>query len=61
MKKMVNFQNILLKMFTFIGNKMNVMLSKFFDNGLGAKSQILSSVAPPRKKKLATIFSQGHV
>ena len=26
-----------------------------------AKSQILSSVAPPRKKKLATIFSQGHV
>ena len=30
-------------------------------NGLGAKSQILSSVAPPRKKKLATIFSQGHV
>ena len=30
-------------------------------NGLGAKSQILSSVAPPRKKKLGTIFSQGHV
>ena len=29
--------------------------------GLGAKSQILSSVAPPRKKKLVTIFSQGHV
>ena len=30
-------------------------------NGLGAKSQILSSVAPPRKKKLVTIFSQEHV
>ena len=29
--------------------------------GLWAKSQILSSVAPPRKKKLATIFNQGHV
>ena len=29
--------------------------------GLGAKSQILSSVAPPRKKKLVTIFSQGYV
>ena len=29
--------------------------------GLGAKSQILTSVAPPRKKKLVTIFSQGHV
>ena len=29
--------------------------------GLGAKSQILSSVAPPRKKKLVTIFSQGQV
>ena len=29
--------------------------------GLGAKSQNLSSVAPPRKKKLVTIFSQGHV
>ena len=29
--------------------------------GIGAKSQILSSVAPTRKKKLATIFSQGHV
>ena len=29
--------------------------------GLGAKSQILSSVAPPRKKNLVTIFSQGHV
>ena len=29
--------------------------------GLGAKSQILSSVAPPGKKKLVTIFSQGHV
>ena len=28
---------------------------------VGAKSQILSSVAPPRKKNLATIFSQGHV
>ena len=27
-------------------------------NGLGAKSQILSSVAPPRKKRLVTIFSQ---
>ena len=26
--------------------------------GLGAKSQNLSSVAPPRKKKLVTIFSQ---
>ena len=36
----------------------------FFQNtesDLGAKSQILSSVAPPRKKKLVTIFSQGHV
>ena len=31
------------------------------DTGLGAKSQNLSSVAPPRKKKLVTIFSQGHV
>ena len=30
-------------------------------DSVGAKSQILSSVAPPRKKKLATIFSQGHV
>ena len=29
--------------------------------GLGAKSQILSSVAPPRKKMFVTIFSQGHV
>ena len=29
--------------------------------GLGANSLILSSVAPPRKKKLVTIFSQGHV
>ena len=29
--------------------------------GLGAKSQNLSSVAHPRKKKLVTIFSQGHV
>ena len=29
--------------------------------GLGAKSQNLSSVAPPRKKKLVTMFSQGHV
>ena len=29
--------------------------------GLGAKSQNLSSVAPPRKKKLVTIFSQRHV
>ena len=29
--------------------------------GLGAKSQNLSSVAPPRKKKLVTIFSEGHV
>ena len=29
--------------------------------GLGAKSHILSSVAPPRKKKLVTIFSQGQV
>ena len=29
--------------------------------GLGAKSQNLSSVAPPRKNKLVTIFSQGHV
>ena len=29
--------------------------------GVGAKSQNLSSVAPPRKKKLVTIFSQGHV
>ena len=29
--------------------------------GLGAKSQILSSVAPPRKKKLVTIFSQEHL
>ena len=28
---------------------------------VGAKSQILSSVAPPRKKKLVTIFNQGHV
>ena len=28
---------------------------------VGAKSQILSSVAPPRKKNLVTIFSQGHV
>ena len=28
---------------------------------VGAKSQILSSVAPPRKKNVATIFSQGHV
>ena len=28
---------------------------------LTAKSQNLSSVAPPRKKKLVTIFSQGHV
>ena len=28
---------------------------------VGAKSQILSFVAPPRKKKLVTIFSQGHV
>ena len=32
-----------------------------FPFGLGAKSQILSSVAPPRKKKLVTIFSQEHV
>ena len=32
-----------------------------FITGLGAKSQNLSSVAPPRKKKLVTIFSQGHV
>ena len=30
-------------------------------SGLGAKSQNLSSVAHPRKKKLVTIFSQGHV
>ena len=30
-------------------------------SSVGAKSQILSSVAPPRKKNLATIFSQGHV
>ena len=29
--------------------------------GLGAESQYLSSVAPPRKKKLVTIFSQRHV
>ena len=28
---------------------------------VGAKSQILSSVAPPRKKNLVTIFSQGQV
>ena len=28
---------------------------------VGAKSQILSSVAPPRKKNLVTFFSQGHV
>ena len=28
---------------------------------VGAKSQILSSVAPPRKKNLATNFRQGHV
>ena len=28
---------------------------------VGAKSQNLSSVAPPRKKNLATIFRQGHV
>ena len=27
----------------------------------GAKSQILSSVAPHRKKNLVTLFSQGHV
>ena len=33
----------------------------FHSLGLGAKSQILSSVAPPRKKKLVSIFSQGHV
>ena len=31
------------------------------ESSVGAKSQILSSVAPPRKKILATIFSQGHV
>ena len=30
-------------------------------NSLGAKSQISSSVAPPRKKKLVTIFRQGQV
>ena len=28
---------------------------------VGAKYQILSSVAPPRKKDMVTIFSQGHV
>ena len=28
---------------------------------VGAKCQILSSVAPPRKKNLVTIFNQGHV
>ena len=33
----------------------------FKATGLGAKSQILSSVAPPRKKKLAAISSQEHV
>ena len=32
-----------------------------FVYSLGAKSQILSSVASTRKKKLVTIFSQGHV
>ena len=32
----------------------------FIPFGLGAKSQSFSSVAPPRKKKLVTIFSQGH-
>ena len=31
------------------------------DSCVGAKSQILSSGAPPRKKNLVTIFSQGHV
>ena len=43
-------------------------LDNFSDKGFdmafvywSAKSQILSSVAPPRKKKLVTIFSQGHV
>ena len=31
-------------------------------NSEGAKSQFLSSVAPPpRKTKLVTIFGQGHV
>ena len=38
-----------------------VNVEKPFVIGLGAKSQNLSSVAPPRNKKLATIFSQGHV
>ena len=33
----------------------------FLAYSVGAKSQILSSVAPPRKKNLVTIFSQGHV
>ena len=40
---------------------MMVRLETRYPFGLGAKSQILSSVAPPRKKKLVTIFSQGHI
>ena len=32
-----------------------------FSYSVGAKSQLLSSVASPRKKNFATIFSQGHV
>ena len=40
---------------------MELPILYFKESGLGAKSQILSSVAPPRKKKLVTIFSQGHV
>ena len=45
----------------------NLKLSSFNTNpgndqkGLGAKSQILSSVAHPRKKNLFNVFSQGHV
>ena len=34
--------------------------SKSHRYSVGAKSQILSSVAPPRKRNLVTIFSQGH-
>ena len=64
-------RNICKKILTILGSKIRfiyqIVCYPIFSsyivcvNSVGAKSQILSSVAPPRKKNLVTIFSQGHV